>query len=247
MITLPTIKSSPKVSNSKFLVYFGKPKSGKTTIASKLDNNLIIDLENGTDFVSAMVLKANNVGELSEIAAAIVSANKEAGKFVYDYITIDNGTKLEEMIMPLALQLYQLSPQGKNYNDDVRKLPNGAGWLYIREAFFKVIDMYKTLAPTLILICHVKDAMINKDGKELSEMSIDLSGKTARLVAADADAIGFVYRKKNQTILNFNGGGDFIVEARQPHLRGQEIVIAESDEDNNITTFWDKVFLPNND
>ena len=141
----------------------------------------------------------------------------------------------------------QETPQGKNYNDDVRKLPNGAGWLFVREAFFKVIDMFKTLSPTLILICHVKDAMINKDGKELSEMSIDLSGKTARLVAADADAIGFLYRVKNQTVLNFNGGGDFIVEARQPHLRGQEIVVAQSDEDNRITTFWDRVFLPDND
>ena len=133
---------------------------------------------------------------------------------------------------------------GKNYNDDVRKLANGAGWLFIREAFFKVLDMFKTLAPTLILICHVKDAMINKEGKELSEMSIDLSGKTARLVAADADAIAYVYRQKNQTIMNFNGGGDFVVEARQPHLRGKEIVIAESDETNEmITSYWNKIFL----
>lgn len=241
---LPTEKSIPQTSNPKFLVYFGKPKSGKTTIASKLENNLIIDLENGTDFLSALVVKANNVPELSDIASSILKANKDAGKYVYDYITIDNGTKLEEMIMPLALQLYQQTPMGKNYNDDVRKLANGAGWLFIREAFFKVLDMFKTLAPTLILICHVKDAMINKEGKELSEMSIDLSGKTARLVAADADAIAYVYRQKNQTIMNFNGGGDFVVEARQPHLRGKEIVIAESDETNeNITSYWNKIFL----
>jgi hypothetical protein len=42
----------------------------------------------------------------------------------------------------------------------------------------------------------------------------------------------------------FNGGEDLIVEARQAHLRGQEIVVAESDEDNNITAFWDKIYLP---
>jgi hypothetical protein len=107
---LPTEKSIPQTSNPKFLVYFGKPKSGKTTIASKLENNLIIDLENGTDFLSALVVKANNVPELSDIASSILKANKEAGKYVYDYITIDNGTKLEEMIMPLALQLYQQTP-----------------------------------------------------------------------------------------------------------------------------------------
>jgi hypothetical protein len=247
MITLPTIKSEPKISNPRFLVYFGKPKSGKTSIASMLKNNLIIDLEDGTDFLSAMVLKANSVADLSEIYTAISAANKEAGKFIYDYITIDNGTKLEEIVLSLALKLYQETPMGKSYSGDVRKLPNGAGYQYTREAFFKIIDLYKTLSPTLILICHVKDSMINKDGKELSEMSIDLSGKTSRLVAADADAIGFVYRQKNQTIMNFSGAGDFIVEARQPHLRGKEIVIAESDEDNNLTSFWDKIFLPNND
>ena len=243
MIVLPTEKSIPKVDNAKFLVYFGKPKSGKTTIASQLENNLIIDLENGTDYLSALSVKANSVQELSEVALAIDNANKQTGKFVYEYITIDNGTKLEDLVLPLALQLYQNTPQGKNFNDDVRKLPNGGGYLYTREAFFKVIDMFRKLAPTLILICHTKDTMINKEGKELSEMSIDLSGKTSRLVAADADAIGYVYRQKNQTIMNFNGGGDFIVEARQEHLRGKEIVIAESDESNNITTHWDRIFL----
>lgn len=244
MIQLPTIKSTPKVSNPRFLVYFGKPKSGKTTIAAALNNNLIIDLENGTDFLSALVMKASSVEDLSAIAMAIKDGNQKAGKYIYDYITIDNGTKLQEIIMSLALSLYQATPMGKSYRDDVRKLPQGAGYLYIREAFFKVLDMFKTLAPTLILICHTKDSTISKDGKELSEMSIDLSGQLARLVAADADAIGFVYRQKNQTRINFNGGGDFIVEARQPHLRGKEIVIAESDENNeNLTFNWDKIFL----
>ena len=246
MIKLPTIKSSPIISNPRFLVYFGKPKSGKTTIASLLENNIIIDLENGTDFLSAMVLKATNVSELSEIANAIANANKEAGKFVYDYITIDNGTKLEEIVHSLALQLYQATPMGKAYTGNILKLPNGGGYMYLQEAFFKVIDMFKTLAPTLILICHTKDKLINVEGKELSEMSIDLAGKLARLVAADADAIGFVYRKKNQTIINFNGGGDFIVEARQPHLRGQEIVVAESNESNEIKAYWDRIFLKDN-
>lgn len=218
-------------------------KSGKTTIASMLENNLIIDLENGTDFLSALVVKASSVDDLRNIATAIKEENTKAGKFVYDYITIDNGTKLEEMIMPLALKLYQATPMGKAYTGDILKLPNGGGYMYTREAFFKVLDMFKSLASTLILICHTKDTLINKDGKELSEMSIDLSGKTSRLVAADADAIAYVYRSKNQTFMNFNGGEDFVVEARQEHLRGKEIVIAESDDSNKITSHWDRIFL----
>jgi hypothetical protein len=45
----------------------------------------------------------------------------------------------------------------------------------------------------------------------------------------------------------FNGGGDFIVEARQEHLRGKEIVVAESNEDNVITTYWERIFIPSNE
>lgn len=245
MIQLPTIKQKPKYNNPKFLIYFGKPKSGKSTIASMLDNNLIIDLENGYDYLEALVVKAANIDDLASIAKLISEKNKEANGFVYKYITIDNATKLEEITLSLALKLYQETPMGKGYNGDVRKLANGAGYLYMREAFFKVIDMFKTLAPHLILVAHCADKMINKEGKELSEMSIDLTGKTARLVAADADAIGYIYRKKNQTLMNFNGGDDVIVEARQEHLRGKEIVIAESDENNKISVYWDKIYIEN--
>ena len=245
MIVLPTKKSTPSAINPRFLVYYGKPKSGKTHLASMLENNLIIDLEKGTSFLSALSIEANNLKDLFEVMSAIKAANEEKGGFVYDYITLDNGTKLQEFIMSLALKLYQETPMGKNYSGDVRKLPNGAGYLYIREAFFKVIDAIRALTPTFILICHTKDSMINRGGKELNEMSLDLTGQLARLVAADADAIGYIYRIKNQTILNFNGGDDYIVEARQDHLRGKEIVVMESDESGKMTAYWDKIFIPN--
>lgn len=246
-IQLPTIKSKPTEKNPKFLIFFGKPKAGKSTVASLLENNLIIDLENGYDYLEALVVKANSVEELSQIAVAIRDKNQEVKGFAYNYITIDNATKLEDLILPLALTMYQNTPMGKNYSGDVRKLDKGAGYLYMREAFFKVIDMFKSLTPHLILVGHCADSMINKDGKELSEMSIDLTGKIKRLVAADADAIAYVYRRKNQTIFNFAGGDDFIVEARQEHLRGKEIVVAESDENNKITAFWDRIYLNTQD
>ena len=243
MIILPTIKQKPVKNNPKFFVYFGKPKAGKSEIASRLEGNLIIDLEDGYDYIEALVVKAKSVNDLAEIANAIKAENEKIKGFAYQYITIDNATKLEDIVLDLALKLYKETPMGKNYSGDIRKLPNGGGYLYLREAFFKVIDMFKSLAPHLILVAHVKDTLINREGKELSEMSIDLSGKTARLVAADADAIAYCYRNKNQTILNFNGGGDFIVEARQEHLRGKEIVIAESDESGAIKAYWDRIYI----
>ena len=57
MIVLPTEKVKAKVKNPRFLILFGKPKSGKTTIASQLDSNLIIDLEGGAEFLSVSKLE----------------------------------------------------------------------------------------------------------------------------------------------------------------------------------------------
>jgi hypothetical protein len=87
--------------------------------------------------------------------------------------------------------------------------------------------------------------MISKEGKELTEMSLDLSGKLARLVSADADAIGYLYRERNKTKLNFKAGEDILVGSRADHLRDKEIVLLESDENGKLTAHWNNIYLPN--
>lgn len=245
MIVLPTEKVKAKVSNPRFLIIFGKPKSGKTTIVSELENNLIIDLEGGSQFLDALSVQARNITDLGEIAAAIRQKNKECNGFFYKHITIDNATRLEEMTLSYALTLYNQTPMGKSYRGDVRMLPNGAGWFYIRQAVRKVIDMFRELCEEFILVGHTKDKLVNKEGEELSEMQLDLAGRLSDIICGEADAIGYVYRKKNQTLISFQGGENNIVEARAPHLRGKTVVIAESDESGKITTDWNKIYLPN--
>lgn len=249
MITLPTTKNKPKVENPRFLIIFGKPKSGKTTTVSQLESNLIIDLEGGSEFLECMNIQARTMEDLSQIASAISTKIKETGQKPYKHITIDNATRLEELSIPYALKLYQQTPMAKKrdgslYNDDIRMLPNGGGYLYLRLALRKIVAIFKDLCDTLILVGHTKDKIINKDGKELSEMSLDLVGRVADIICGEADAIAYCYRNKNKTYFNFNGGDNMLVEARADHLRGKTIEIAEADENNKITTHWDKIFLP---
>ena len=245
MLVLPTEKNKPRVQNPRFLILFGRPKSGKTTLASQLENNLIIDLEGGSEFLEALSVQARSVQDLGEIASAIRNKNAELGKKLYKYITIDNATRLEEICLPYAATLYRQNPMAKTWTGtDVRTLPKGAGYMYLREAVRKVIDMFRELAENFILIGHTKDKMIDKDGEELTEMALDLVGKLGDIVCGESDAVGYVYRKKNETIISFEGGDNTIIEARAPHLRGNKIVVANSDENNNITVHWDRIFLP---
>ena len=246
MIVLPKEKNKPKINNPRFLILYGKPKSGKTTLASQLENNLIIDLEGGSEFLEALSIQARTINDLGEISRAIQEQITATGKKPYKYITIDNATRLEELCLGYAKTLYQLTPMGKSYNgDDVRTLPNGGGYMYLRQAVRKVLDMFRNLTDNFILIGHVKEKMINKEGEELSEMALDLVGKLGDITCGEADAVGYIYRKKNETIISFEGGDDNTIrEARAPHLRGKKIVIAESDTENNVTVHWDRIYLP---
>ena len=236
-IVLPTKKVKADRVNPKRLIIYSKPKTGKTSAFAGLDGNLIIDLENGADYVEAIKVKANNLQELKEIGQAIKEAN-----YPYKYVTIDTVTALEDMVMPLAINLYKQTPMGKNYSgDSILTLPNGAGYLYVRQAFFQVLDFIDTLAPQIILSGHIKDKQVDDKGEMVMSANIDLTGKIKSLICANADAIGYMFRKGEQTILSFKTNEEVTCGARPEHLRNEEIVISEM-VNGELMTHWEKVY-----
>lgn len=258
MIVLPTERKKAENYNPSLMVLFGKPKSGKSTLMAALDSNLIIDLENGYRALSVMDIQVRSAEELFQAKALIEAKMQKEGAFPYRFITIDNATRLEEMSLPYAAHLYRSTAMGQGWGKvkdpktgkfeidpkaDVRLLPNGAGYLYLRQAIRKMIDMFKPLCETLILVAHVKDKQIKKDGEEMSEMSVDLAGKLGDIICGEADAIGYIYREKNNTLISFEGGDNTIREARPLHLRGKKFVVATSDEDNHIKVDMGKIFV----
>ena len=173
MLILPTEKIPASSVNPQFLILYGRPKAGKTSAIAQLDSNLIIDLEGGSKFIDAMAVQARSIKDLGEIASAIRQKNTEVGHSFYKRITIDNATRLEEICLSYAATLYRQSPVGKNWKgDDVRTLPSGSGYFYLRQAVQKVISMFRELCDEFILIGHVKDVMIDNNGEELSEIFI---------------------------------------------------------------------------
>lgn len=243
MIILPTEKIPASSTNPSFLIIYGRPKSGKTSCLAQLDNNLIIDLEGGSTFIDALAVQARSVNDLGEVAQAIRAKNTEVGHNFYKHITLDNATRLEEICLPYAATLYRQTPIAKNWKGtDVRTLPNGSGYFYIRQAVRKVIDMFRELCDEFILVGHVKDVQVDQNGEELSEMALDLVGKLSSIICGEADAVGYLYRKGNETHVSFKGGDGTIKEARAPHLRGKDIVIATGNEDGTITTYWKEIY-----
>ena len=266
MIELPTERSVVTNYNPKLLILMGRPKQGKSSLVAAIDDNLIIDLEDGYRALPVMKVQARSVKDLEEIRAAILAKGKELKRAPYRFITIDNATRLEEMSVVLANEMYRNTPMGQGWGmlkdakgmpakdpktgrfmpdpkADVRMLPQGSGYLYLRKAIRKLIDMFKPLCETLILVTHVKDKQIKKDGQEMSEMAVDLAGKTADIICGEADAIGLIYRDGNKTFVSFEGGDNTIKEARCPHLRGKKILVAESNDNNEVVFDASQIFV----
>lgn len=105
MIELPTERSVAESYNPKLLIIGGRPKTGKSSFIAAIDDNLIIDLEDGYRALSVMKVQARSVKDLENIREAIIAKGKELKRAPYRFITIDNATRLEEMSIPLSAEL----------------------------------------------------------------------------------------------------------------------------------------------
>ena len=255
-MTLPTKKVKAEKLSPSELIIFGRPKVGKTTALSELDNCLIIDLEKGTKSIDALKVYANNIEELKQIVLDIYNSDHK-----YDYIAIDTLSKLEEWCEWEATETYMNTTIGKKFNRDtqgnilprkqwesVLSLPQGGGYMYTRESLKNWIERFRKISENLIMVCHTKDKYINETGKEMQINAIDLTGKSANIAAAGAQAVGFLYvdRKTNNLMINFDSK-NLEAGCRSLHLAGQTIPLLEFEgigKDRKITANnWNKIYI----
>ena len=240
VLELPKSKVAAKTTNPRVLVIYSKPKAGKTSLFAGLENNLILDLEEGSDFLEALKVKISGYKDILDIGKKIKEANCP-----YKYITIDTVTALEDMAKPLALDQYKNSTLGKNYTGkNILELPQGGGYLWLREAFFNLISYVKSLSEYTILSGHIKDKQINDNGATVAAANIDLTGKIKSLICANADSIGYLYRIGNETHISFKSNDEVTCGSRSPHLSNQDIIVAEM-VNGELITHWDRIYLSN--
>lgn len=237
---LPKTRIKAEYKSPKISIIYSKPKSGKTTAVSLIENNLILDLENGSDFVDAIKIKANSAEDIRLIGEEILKQEKP-----YRYITVDTITALEDIALPVALNMYKSTPMGKTFKDaNILNLPNGGGYYWLRQAMEALMNYIETLAPRIIYLGHLKDKLLNTDGKEVNSSDLDLTGKMRNIVCSRADAIGMLKREKNQTILSFKTSDIVNCGARPEYLRNKEIVLLESDDSGSIVkNGWNSIFI----
>lgn len=253
MSLLPKGIIKAESTNPLSMIIFSQPKVGKTTLCAALPNSLVIDVEDGSNYVDAqkinVIQTARDKGVsplvvLQQIVAEIKEVKSKTGEFPYEYGILDTATALEDITIELANHLYRNTVQGKNWQGtDVRTLPNGGGYYYTRLAFSNVLNMLKECFKYFIILGHVKSKLVEKDGKELTERSLDLQGKVASILCSQVDAIGYMYREDNETKINFQPSESLISGSRSEHLKNQIITVITEKEDGKLEVDWSKIFL----
>ena len=110
MIELPKEKQKATRKSPKTLVLYAAPKVGKTTALAQLDNNLILDLEDGATFVDALRIKINSLEHLKEVGREIIKSGKP-----YKYTSLDTVSLLEEWCELEATRKYKESIMGSKF------------------------------------------------------------------------------------------------------------------------------------
>jgi len=244
-IELPTTPIKPTKVVPSSLIIFGLPKCGKTTALSQLPNNLIIDVERGSDFIEGLKIQPpKDVKPVSlfkwlrEVAKEIKNQGRP-----YDFVSIDTTSYLDEISEWVGTYNYMQTVQGKKFNrrdgvtlkpddpeyESVHTLAEGYGYRYSRAAMTNLFDEIKDLGKICtIFVCHVKDKFVvsKQSNTEVRAMDLSLTGKVRDIYTRDVDAIGYIWNKEGKVNISFRGNEDKIGGMRgDEHIQGYEGIL----------------------
>lgn len=247
---LPTGLSTPEI-NMESCILYGLPKCGKTTLLSTLPNCLIIDTEDGTNKVAALVKKVPDdrgpVGKmkwLEDFADYLITQGKP-----YDYIAIDTLSEVNEWAEWSGTYRYMNTTQGQNFNrrddgtmlnpkdpdyESVHSMGKGYGYRWSREDTQRVFDKFKRAAnKCAFFVCHVEDKFLAENEKAtVIPKQLALTGKLRDILPRKVDAIGYVYNDEGVIKINFTGNEERVGGNRCLHLQGY-----------NDVADWNKIFI----
>jgi hypothetical protein len=191
------------------------------SILAQTASGLIIDTEQGHRKLSGIIAEINNRDELIMLMEEL-RLPENVNRFRFGIVdTID---KIVDWIEAQVL----LENNATNLSD----IPYGGGFYMVRTRITNFLLWLKATFQYSIIIGHLKRREIGGETEKIVKPdTLDLNGKLKNLIMADADAIGYVYRGKDQELrVSFKSNGD-ITEAgsRCIHLRNADVMLADAD------------------
>ncbi len=181
---------------------YGAPKTGKTTLATQMNNCLLIATEKGYNALPGVM--AQDVTSWSEIRQVYRELKKDEVKKTFDAIIIDT--------VDIAAEMCQKYICNQNDIEALGELPYGQGWTKFKNEFNDVFRGLTQLGYAVFFIGHHKEQTIAVDGEDKIYIRSAMSNSTRSVITGMADIIGYAHqqRGRDMSVLTLRSPDDTI-------------------------------------
>jgi len=167
----------------KYILIYGKPKCGKTTLASHFPKNLLIAFEKGYNAIDG--IKAVDINKWAEFKLVLRQLEKPEAQKMYDTITIDTTTIAYDMC-----EQYVCAQHGVQTIADI---PWGQGYAATKKEFEKSLRRITMLGYGLVLISHIETRKEKlSDDNEIEILAPSMPKRCYEVVNQIVDIIGYI-------------------------------------------------------
>jgi nicotinamide riboside kinase len=181
---------------------YGAPKTGKTTLATQMNNCLLIATEKGYNALPGVM--AQDVTSWSEIRQVYRELKKDEVKKTFDAIIIDT--------VDIAAEMCQKYICNQNDIEALGELPYGQGWTKFKAEFNDVFRGLTQLGYAVFFIGHHKEQTITVDGEDRIYIRSAMSNSTRSVITGMADIFGYAHqqRGRDMSVLTLRSPDDTI-------------------------------------
>lgn len=183
------------------MILVGQPKSGKTTFSASFPGSYVLELEpNGGDRVEGRIHDIPNLDEFRQILKAAV-ADPSVQIIAVDSVDVLSDWMEEEVAKSRGLEMITERKAG---------VDGFEMWADYRRRIEAFVNFLKTSRKLVILVAHCREPKMDASGNLVSPAGINMPGKAGAFLAAQADMIGFCFKKPLGTgtayYVTFQGG-----------------------------------------
>lgn len=163
--------------------FYGEPKTGKTTIASKFPKALLLAFEKGYNALPGVM--AQPINSWAEFCQVINQLKNDDIKEMYETIIVDTADIAYEYC-----EKFICSNNGGV--KAVADIPYGKGYTLVSKEFDEKLRSVVQMGYGIILISHATDKVFtDENGQEYNKIVSTLDKRGNRIVARMADIIGY--------------------------------------------------------
>lgn len=171
------------------MFFYGEPKSGKTTIATKFPRHLLLAFEKGYSAIpGAMAQPINSWGEFRKVLTQLKDPRVKA---MYETIIIDTADIAYDLCEKYICANAKRTDGGFGV-DSVADIPFGKGYNMVAAEYDECLRSIVQMDYGLVLISHAVDKTFKDErGIEYNQIVPTLGNKPRNIVSRMCDIIGY--------------------------------------------------------